>query len=249
MAFYNCLLFDMDDTLLDFAAAEDAAIHETLEHFEFDDIDSACEKYKAINKLLWQKLDKGEIKQDKLVVLRFEQLLREVGKLGNAAEMNKFYLGALSTHCDIYVGVDEMLDELSQVATLAIVSNGIEYVQARRLKDSGIEKYFDAVAVSGKIGASKPARRIFDAVLTELGIENRSKVLVVGNSLSTDVQGGKNAGLKTCLLNTNGEDLPENSVKPDYVIKGYEQLLRIVMEEDELTNVGSQEKRHQVQVV
>ncbi len=249
MAFYNCVLFDMDDTLLDFTASEDAAIHETLEHFELENIDDACEKYKAINKALWQKLDRGEIKQDKLVVVRFEQLLKETGAKKSAAEMNKYYLDALSSHCDMYVGVEEMLDELSQVATLAIVSNGIEYVQTKRLRDSGIEKYFDAVAVSGKVGVSKPSRRIFDFVLTELGIENRSKVLVVGNSLSTDVQGGKNAGLKTCLLDTsdtNAAEQTQGSVKPDYVIKGYEQLLRIVMEEDELANVGSNEKRHQV---
>ncbi|MFQ9679928.1 MAG: HAD-IA family hydrolase [Ruthenibacterium lactatiformans] len=100
--------------------------------------------------------------------------------------------------------------------------------------------------VSGRVGATKPARKIFDTALNTLGIENRKKVLMIGDSLKADIAGGTGAGIDTCWCNFRGAVLPEGAPQPTYTIQGYEELLRIVMEEEELANAGSKEKRHQL---
>ena len=106
------------------------------------------------------------------------------------------------------------------------------------MEKSGLGRFFDGVFVSGRVGATKPARKIFDTALNTLGIENRKKVLMIGDSLK--------AGIDTCWCNFRGAVLPEGAPQPTYTIQGYEELLRIVMEEEELANAGSKEKRHQL---
>ncbi len=248
MANFYCLLLDQDGTLLDFEAAEDSAIIETLKQFGLPETEECVQKYKGINSKLWASLEKGEIRQEKLVIKRFELLLNECGKKGDPIKMNDFYLTSLSKSAALIDGVQETLQDLSEVSTLAIVTNGVERVQKTRLKASGIGDYIDDVFISERVGSSKPARKIFDTALRSLGIENRKKVLVVGDSLKADIQGGKAAGLATCWCNFKNEQLPENAPKPDYIIYHFEELLNIVMQEEELENARNPQKRHQVQV-
>lgn len=249
MAHYNCLLFDVDGTLLDFHAAEHAALRDTLVHFQFPDIEAAAAQYQEINTQLWATLERGEVKQEKLVVQRFLQLMTACGMHGDAAKVNEYYLTQLGAHADMLPGADETLKELAEVATLAVVSNGVERVQLDRLETSGLGAFFDGVFVSGRVGAAKPARKIFDTALQSLGVENKEKVLVIGDSLKADIAGGKNAGLSTCWCNFEDMALPEGAPQPTYTIRGFEELLHIVMEQEELNNVGSPEKRHQLPVV
>lgn len=246
MAHYYCLLFDVDGTILDFAAAEDAALRETLSNFSLSETEETIHKYLQINSALWAALEQGKIRQDKLVVQRFAQLLDALGAAGDPAEMNNYYLSRLSTHADTFEGAEDALRELAEVATLAVVSNGVERVQTGRLESSGLRKYFDDVFISSRVGASKPARKIFDTAIRTLGIENRSKILMIGDSLKADIAGGINAGIDTCWCNFNDEELPADAPQPTYIIHDYEELLRVVMEEEELANVGNKEKRHQV---
>lgn len=169
MAYYHCLLFDLDGTLLDFGAAEDAAIHETLAYYGFVQPQEAVDAYKQINSALWAALERGEVRQEKLVVQRFEKLLADFGVQGDAVAMNDHYLTRLSERADVYPGAQEVLQELAEVATLAVVTNGVDRVQAGRLQRSGLAPYFDGVFVSSRVGASKPARKIFDRALSTLG--------------------------------------------------------------------------------
>lgn len=189
---------------------------------------------------------RGRYWQDKLVIQRFEKLLAAFGVQGNPVEINDYYLTQLSQRADTFPGAEEALEELAEVATLAVVSNGVEKVQAGRLEKSGLGRFFDGVFVSGRVGATKPARKIFDTALNTLGIENRKKVLMIGDSLKADIAGGTGAGIDTCWCNFRGAVLPEGAPQPTYTIQGYEELLRIVMEEEELANAGSKEKRHQL---
>lgn len=246
MAYYNCLLFDVDGTLLDFSAAEQAALQDTLVHYEFADVQDAKQKYAEINTALWAALERGEVKQDKLVVQRFNKLMMACGMHGDAAQMNEYYLTQLTAHADVLPGAEDALNELAEVATLAVVSNGVERVQLGRLEASGLGRFFDGVFVSGRVGASKPNRRIFDVALSTLGVENKERVLVVGDSLKADIAGGNNAGLATCWCNFENAPLPENAPKPTHIVHGFEELMRVVMEEEELNHVGSPEKRHQL---
>lgn len=245
MAVYHCVLFDLDGTLLDFTAAEHGALMETLEHFNLPATEKTEQTYRTINEALWASLERGGIRQDKLVVRRFEKLQEELGGTQDPVQMNAYYLERLAHRADIYPEVENVLRELAEVATLVVVSNGVEEVQMGRLERAGILSYFDGVFISGKVGASKPSKKIFDAALRSLGIENRSKVLMVGDSLRADVVGGTAAGLDTCWCNFKKSPAPEKE-KPTYTITNLEQLFEIVMEEEELANVGNPDKRHQV---
>lgn len=130
------------------------------------------------------------------------------------------------------------------MATLAVVTNGFYKVQTRRVEESGISKYLEDVFVSEKLDSEKPNRKIFDAALRLLGVENREHVLVVGDSLTSDIQGGINAGLDTCWFNPNHTENP-GKVCPTYEIDDLKQLYQLVMEDEELANIGQKNRRHQ----
>ncbi len=246
MAHYYCLFLDLDGTMLDFEAAESGAIKETFEKFNIPYNNENVEKYKTINKKLWASFEKGEIKQESLVVKRFERLLNELNLKGNAVQINNFYLTSLSTSADLYDGVIDTLKELADVATLVIITNGVARVQKPKLEKSGIINYIDEVIISESVGVSKPSRKIFDIAIKKLDIENRKRVLMVGDSLKADIQGAKNANIDSCWCNFNNVDLPEDAAKPTHTIFHFEELLKIVMEDEELQNVGSKQKRHQI---
>lgn len=141
MAFYYCLLFDVDGTLLDFNAAEDGALRDTLAHFSLPNTEDAVSQYHDINNALWAALEQGKVRQDKLVIQRFEKLLAAFGVQGNPVEINDYYLTQLSQRADTFPGAEEALEELAEVATLAVVSNGVEKVQAGRLEKSGLGRF------------------------------------------------------------------------------------------------------------
>ena len=138
----------------------------------------------------------------------------------------------------------DVLRELSEVATLAVVTNGFQKVQIRRLAESGVLNFMEDVFVSEKMDSEKPNRRIFDAALRALGVENREHVLVVGDGLSSDIQGGVNAGLDTCWYNPSHAENP-GKVVPTYEIADLKELYPLVMEQEELANVGLKNRRHQ----
>ena len=190
MAIYTCLLLDVDNTLLDFDAAERQALTAMLQEYD----------------------------------------------LPHDAQ-------ALSTHADLIPGALNALEELGEVATLATVSNGATAVQQPRIQDSGIGRYMDGVYISEKVGCAKPSARLFEHVLKDLGITNRSRVLMVGDDLLADIKGGQNVGLDTCWVNFKNEE-NHSGVEPTYEIHSYEELYRIVMEPEELENLGVRNRRH-----
>lgn len=244
MAKYNCIMMDIDNTLLDFDAAEHKALLETLQQFSLPCDEAAVSRYHEINSSLWGELNKGKIRRDKLVVERFDRFVKEIGAAAKATELNRAYTEHLATHADVIPGAEEALQELAEVATMIAVSNGTESVERGRLKLSGFEKYFDDIIISETVGVSKPNPKIFQMAMRKLGIEHSDKVLVVGDSLSADIQGGVNAGLDTCWVNMNGLE-NESGLTPTYEVKALRELYPIVMEEDELQNVGLKNRKHQ----
>lgn len=244
MAKYNCIMMDIDNTLLDFDAAERKALLETLQQFSLPCDEAAVSRYHEINSSLWGELNKGKIRRDKLVVERFDRFVKEMGAAAKATELNRAYTEHLATHADVIPGAEEALQELAEVATMIAVSNGTESVERGRLKLSGFEKYFDDIFISEAVGVSKPNPKIFQMAMRKLGIEHSDKVLVVGDSLSADIQGGVNAGLDTCWVNMKGLE-NESGLTPTYEVKALSELYPIVMEEDELQNVGLKNRKHQ----
>ena len=245
MAYYTCLLLDADNTLLDFDAAEQAAITDTLNHYGLPHDAEAVETYHRVNRQLWDSLARGEINRNKLFAVRFSRVLQALGQpdAGNGREMNDYYENELSNHADLIPGALNALEELGEVATLAIVSNGAQAVQQPRLSASGLERFMDGIYISEKVGAAKPSAKIFDYSLRDLGLTNRSRVLVVGDDLLADIKGGINAGLDTCWVNFANEE-NDTGIQPKYTIQSYEELYKIVMEPEELENVGMRSLRH-----
>lgn len=245
MAKYYCILFDADNTLLNFDAAESKALAETLTNYGIEPDAAAVDTYREINSQLWLQLEKGQIRREKLMNERFTRFLKAVNVSGNGAEMNRYYLDQLASHPDLEdSSVPDVLRELAEVASLAVVTNGFERVQSRRVAESGIAEYLEGVFVSEKIDSEKPNRRIYDTALRTLGIENRKRVLVVGDSLTSDVQGGVNAGLDTCWYNPSHAE-NTGKLKPTYEIAALDELYNIVMEPEELANLGLKHRRHQ----
>ncbi len=231
MARYNCLLIDLDNTLLDFDAAQRQALEKLFAAYEIPVTQENIDTYETINKALWAQFDRGQIGKGKLLVRRFAQLLEALGRTGDAAKMNDDYLTQLAKCGPIIPGADEFLEEMAEVATIAVASNGVYKAQKGRIAASGLEQYFDAVFVSERMGCQKPQRRFFDTALKNLGVSNRQKVLVIGDSLSADIRGGIDSGLDTCWFNPVGA---ENTTEwaPTYTVQGYEQLKPLIYGED-----------------
>ena len=140
MAYYYCLLLDADNTLLDFDEAERKALNETFTQFELPVDAETVALYDRINKGLWAALDRGEMKAEKLAVERFSRLGKELNRPLDAQQMSRAYLEQLAQHGDTVPGALEALKELSEVATLAVVTNGFEKVQMNRLALSGLDR-------------------------------------------------------------------------------------------------------------
>ena len=245
MAKYYCILFDADNTLLDFDAAESKALADTLRNYGIEPDAETVQTYRTINGELWRQLEKGQIRRDKLMAERFTRFLKAVNAAGSGAEMNQYYLDQLSTHPDLAApNVLDVMKELAEVATLAVVTNGFDRVQSRRVAESGLKEFVEEVFVSEKLDSEKPNRKIFDTALCSLGVENRERVLMVGDSLTSDIQGGINAGLDTCWFNPSHNENP-GKVCPTYEIETLEELYPLVMEPEELANLGQKHRRHQ----
>lgn len=240
---YNCLLFDVDGTLLDFASAEKEAVSGTLAQFNLPASPEVIEQFSTINSGLWKSMERGEIKKEKLVVRRFEVLLEQLGEKGDAAKMNQDFMTRLSQLALPYPGVQDLLNELAEFATLAVVSNGVYPVQMKRLKASGLLPFFDEVFISDKLGAAKPSPRVFDVAMRNLGIKNKSKVLVIGDSLSADIKGGNAAKLDTCWCNFAGEE-NDTGIQPTYTVRDFTELKLVAVGKEALELAATREKRH-----
>lgn len=245
MAYYTCILLDVDNTILDFDAAERQALTEMLARYELPCDSQVCDVYHEVNQQLWNGLAKGELTRNKLFAVRFSRFMKAMGlpDNGKSAEMNETYENLLSTHADLIPGALQALAELSEVATLAIISNGTVHVQQPRIQAAGIDRYMDGIYISEKMGAAKPSAKLYDMILKDLGLTNRSRVLMVGDDLLADIKGGLNAGLDTCWVNFKAEE-NKTDITPKYEIHSYEELYQIVMEPEELENVGVRNRRH-----
>ena len=196
MAIYTCVLLDVDNTLLDFDAAERQALTDMLTEYDLPHDAAACETYHAVNRELWDALAKGQLTRKRLFQVRFSRFMQAVGvpDNGKGAAMNDRYEELLSTHADLMPGALTALEELGEVATLAIVSNGSISVQEPRIAASGIDRFMDGIYISEKIGAAKPSAKFFEYALRDLGITNRRRVLVVGDDLLADIKEAFDSG-------------------------------------------------------
>ena len=212
------VLFDVDDTLLDFGKAEAAAIRKTFERIGIPVTDELIRRYSEINAQQWSRFEKGEITREKLLTERFDILFSELG-INVPSEMAQasyeYLLGIGHYFVD---GAEELLEALKDKYELYIVSNGNASVQDRRLKSAGIIPYFKDIFISERVGFNKPSTEFFEACFEHIPGFEKDKAVIVGDRLSSDILGGINAGVKTCWFNPRG-DAPDPDIPADYEIK------------------------------
>ena len=195
------LLLDLDDTILDFQKAEHIALGKTLEHFGIQPTDAVRSRYSQINKEHWEKLERKELTRAQVVSGRFAQLFQELGVVGDAEECAKLYAANLGIGHYFLPGAEEALKILSQKYRLFMASNGNLSVQRGRLQSANISHYFEDIFISQEMGADKPSIEYFDRCFTRIKDFDREKTMIVGDSLTSDILGGNNAGIATCWVN------------------------------------------------
>ena len=200
---YTALLLDLDHTLLDSDASERLAFEHAMAGAGVADPGSYFAAYDALNRALWARVERGEIHARDVRVERFAQLIAATGIDASPDALADAYARGLGTHGELYPGVLDVLDALDAEpsVSLALVTNGLSDVQRARIERLGLGRYFDAIAISSELGTAKPAPAIFEFALAALGSPARASALMVGDSLTSDIQGGRNAGIATCWYN------------------------------------------------
>ena len=201
---YQVLLFDADETLFDFKMAEKQAFLRALEEYKLDvDKEETLKHYSQINKHIWEEFERGEITADRLRVERFERFSKKIKIDFDAVSFSKAYAKFLGEGAYLFDDSVEVIDYLSKKYKLALVTNGLKDVQKSRISKTPLKDYFQELIISDEIKISKPDPRIFDYALDKLDHMDKSKVLMIGDSLTSDMQGGINAGIDTCWYNPN----------------------------------------------
>lgn len=228
MARYTTVLLDADMTLLDFARSEREALHRTLEHFQLPFDDQIHANYTKINSALWEALYRGEVDQDFLVVERFAALQRLYGGSDDPAALNRFYEHSLGEEGHLLPGALEFCQALSeQGLTLAIATNGLSAAQRGRYVRTGLDKLIPHLFISMELGVQKPLAAYFDKVCQALGVTDRSRVVMIGDNLNSDILGGNNAGIDTIWFNPASLPLTGRA-RPTYTAAGYDEILQII---------------------
>ena len=198
---YTWLLFDADGTLFDYQKAEASALERAFaavgEHFN----PTYLHIYRQINDHVWQEFERGQITAEQLRIRRFESLFQAIQLPILPHVFSTLYLQHLATGTDLIEGAHEVLSALHRTYQLAIITNGLRDVQRPRLAQSTIGRYFAELIISEEVGAVKPDPAIFAAAFARLGNPQRADVLLIGDSLTSDIQGGQNYGLDTCWFN------------------------------------------------
>ena len=238
------LFLDLDDTILDFHKAERIALSKTLRDFGVEPTEEVLALYHKINLWHWEQLEKGKLTREEVLVGRFAALFRELGVSADAVRCTRSYEGNLAVGHYFLPGAEEAVANLSQKYRLFLASNGTATVQAGRLTSANLYRFFETVFVSQELGFNKPAKEFFDACFARIPDFDPKKAVMVGDSLTSDIQGGANAGLDTCWFNPNHTENP-GKVIPTYEIASLEELYPLVMEQEELANVGLKNRRHQ----
>ena len=217
------LFLDLDDTILDFHLAERVALKGTFLEIGIDPTDSTMERYSQINRGCWERLERGELTREQVLTLRFALLFQELSVSASPEKTQQIYEYRLSLEHPFMEGGQELLDELYGKYKLYIASNGTAVVQDRRISDTGIAKYFDGIFISQRIGYNKPAKEFFDGCFAQIEGFDPKEAMIVGDSLSSDILGGINAGMATCYFNPKAKE-NKSGITPDYEITSLSEL-------------------------
>ena len=217
------LFLDLDDTILDFHKAERIAISKTFRDFGIEPTEEVLARYSQINKACWHKLELGEWTREQVLVRRFEMLFAEHNIVCDGTQVARAYEKNLAIGHYFLPGAEEAVDALSKKYRLFLASNGTASVQQGRMTSANLYRFFEKVFVSQELGTNKPAKEFFQRATAQIPDYDPQKALMVGDSLTSDILGGINAGMKTCWVNP--KHLPADpAITADYEIEALSQL-------------------------
>ena len=221
---FDTVLIDVDDTLFDFHKSSFDALVKVFAEIGFPFTETDMREYEVFNDQMWKSYERGEIEKDFIYAERFRRYFASIGLQADAAEINRRYLYELGEGRNFKPHCLELLQALHGRYLVVVVTNGDTYAQERRMERSGMQQYFDYNFISEQLGTKKPEKEFYDKVFETIGPERRKSAIMVGDSLSSDMQGGRNAGIATCYYGKR-ENADERC---DYVIEDLLDLLPIL---------------------
>jgi YjjG family noncanonical pyrimidine nucleotidase len=198
---YEWLLFDADGTLFDYERGEATALRRSFEEIGVAFREPYLAHYRAINEAVWRDLEKKLISPATLKVRRFEQLLEAIGVVHSPADFSEIYLRSLAACSELIDGAEEVLRLLHAHYRLAILTNGLSTVQRGRLTRSVVGDFIAQLVISEEVGAAKPDAEFFELAFARLGQPPKTRVLMIGDNWTSDIQGAADYGLDTCWFN------------------------------------------------
>jgi len=225
---YDIFLFDADSTLFNFDMAEKNAFTVMCENYGIAYTESLLQKYRAISAELWDSFEKGKITSKELQESRFSRLFDYLGVHHDTMEFNRKYLHELGTGAYLIDGALEICEYIASLnKKIFIITNGITVTQTSRIKNSRIKDYVSGLFVSEFVGFQKPHISYFNYVLTHIPQVGKDKLLIVGDSLTADIQGGYNAGIDNCWFNSTGAS-NHTDIVPTYEVRELIELKKFI---------------------
>jgi len=198
---YQWILFDADGTLLDFERAAGLALQATCEQ-ELAGFEPRYQQiYSRINTGIWRELETGQIAPEALKTERFARFFAALEIKADPESFGEKFLDSLGHYSSLLDGAAAVVEELARTTKLMIITNGLRQVQRRRFTENTIGRFFEGLVISEEVGAAKPDTKIFDAAFARMGQPPKNQVLIVGDSLTSDIRGGNNYGIDTCWYN------------------------------------------------
>ncbi len=224
---YSTLLWDLDGTLYDFEKNQERSLRRILEEFGVDASEENVACYLRINHQLWSDYEQGLIGKQVIEDTRFQRTFDELGVAADGLAASRAYRKLLMQGYDLLAGAREIMEALQGKVEMDVITNGDGPTQRQRLAGADMAKYFTHLFISDELGVQKPQAEFFAPVLRTIAEKDPRQILVIGDSLSSDIAGGQAAGLDTCWFNPN--HLPLNlKQQPTWQIDALDQLLEIL---------------------
>ena len=223
---YRAILFDVDDTLLDFQTGNRNAVNQLMDELGYYDPDR-YDQYEAINMKCWRELEAGLLTQNQLKLARFVRFFDRYPAPGDPGWAAERFVELLGRQSILLPYALETVAKIARKLPVAIVTNGITDIQRSRLALSPLKEYVTEVVISEKVGVSKPRPGIFEIALDRLGVKARD-ALMVGDGVNSDIRGANNAGIDACWVNREGKALPEG-VHAAYIIDDIRRCVDIAL--------------------
>lgn len=218
------VFFDLDETILDFTRSEAVALSRTLQVFGKEPTPHVIERYHVLNISQWKLMEEKKLSREAVLTRRFELLFEELGwDPAGVPAFNDQYEVFLGQGHYFLPGAEELVKALALQYDLYLATNGASAVQRGRLKSAGLEPFFKGIFISEEVGYNKPSAEYFRAAFAAIPEFDPAAAIIVGDSLTSDIRGGRNAGIRTCWLNPAGEE-PRPDIPPDYTIRTLEEL-------------------------